>query len=289
MFAPFLLALPQQVEMAALDAAFSKAVANRGAPASVALLVRDGRVVWSKAAGTSDLAGQHPATLDTPFRIASLTKAFTATLVLQLVAEKKVGLDDPIGGVLPQLPKAWRGATVRHLLNHTSGIPDYTAQPLFALKLTERTTPEDLVARTADKPLDFPSGTKFKYDNTGYVILGMLVERLDRQPFGASLQRRILNPLGMTRTVFDQGEARNVAEGTGPTGRPAQKIHMSQPYAAGSIVSTANDMAKWLAAQGSERLLPKPLWDEAGKAVILPDGTSTRYGFGWLVAKMNGV
>ncbi|RYG43892.1 class A beta-lactamase-related serine hydrolase, partial [bacterium] len=221
MLAPLLMALSPKVDPAALDEAFAKAVSARKAPAVVAAMVEDGRVVWVKASGTSDLAGKKPATPDTVFRIASLTKAFTATLVLQLVNEKKVALDDPLGGVLPTLPKAWHGATVRQLLTHTSGVPDNTSLPNFAAQMAKPITPQGLVDLTADKPLDFPSGSKFEYDNSGYVILGMIVERLDRQPFGASLKKRILRPLGMSRTTFDTGDAKDVAEGAGPLGGPA--------------------------------------------------------------------
>ena len=261
-----------------MDVAFEKAAAH-GAPAKAAALVKDGKTLWTGGKG---------ATADTPFRIASLTKAFTATVVLQLVNEGKTGLDDPIGKALPDLPEAWRGATVRQLLNHTSGIPSYTELSSFPARISERSTPMGIVGRSSDKPLDFASGTRFKYDNTGYTILGVLVEKLDHRPFGESLQARILKPLGMVRTHLDTG-GKAEALGFGGDGKPAAAIDMSQPYAAGSIVSTASDMAKWVAAQGSERLLPGSLWAEAGKPGVLTDGKSMGYGFAWIVGTLNGV
>lgn len=274
MLIPMLLALRPELDRAALDAALGAS----NAPAVSAAIVKDGKTVWSGGKG---------ATPDTVFRLASLTKAFTATVVLQLVNEGKVALDDPIGKPLPFLPQAWQSATVRQLLNHTSGIPSYTSLPDFEARLGERWTPAQIVARTADKPLNFPSGSKFEYDNTGYVILGMLVEKLDRRPFGDSLQRRILKPLGMSKTKLNAGSDKAEALGFDERGQPAIAINMSQPYAAGSIVSTANDMAKWLVAQGSERLLPQRLWNEAWAPTKIGDGKEP-YGFGWEIGTING-
>ena len=198
-----------------------------------------------------------------------------------------MGLDEKVAGRL-DLPEAWRGVTVRQLLNHTSGIPDYTARPDFVARLEEHLTPAGIVARTAALPLEFSSGTRFKYDNTGYVLLGMLVERLDGRSYGKALSARILRPLGMARTRLDAG-GKPEAMGTTDGGKPALAIEMSQPYAAGSIVSTAEDMAKWLAAQGSPRLLPAALWGEAERSGVLADGKATRYGFGWVLGAQNGV
>src|SRR5690349_16805433 len=119
---PALIVLKSDPSIAALDTAFSAAFADASAPAVAAAVVKDGHTVWTKASGFADLAKTKPATPDTIFRLASLTKAFTATVVLQLVNEKKLSLDDTIGQRLPELPKAWHGATIRQLLSHTSGI-----------------------------------------------------------------------------------------------------------------------------------------------------------------------
>jgi D-alanyl-D-alanine carboxypeptidase len=273
---PSLLLLRSDLDRTALEAALLKAKA----PAVAAALVQDGKVVWSGGKG---------ATGDTVFRLASLTKAFTATIVLQLVNEKKVGLDDPIGKSLPNLPKAWQGATIRNLLNHTSGIPSYTDVPDFIKHIEERWTPQQIVDQTADKPLNFPSGSKFEYDNTGYVILGILVEKLDHRSFADALQRRILKPLGMKNTRLNEGAEKAEALGFDEKGAPAIAINMSQPYAAGSIVSTANDMGKWIAAQGSTKLLPAPLWSEMLKPTTLTTGNTSTYGFGWGTGQVNGV
>lgn len=281
MLLSLLLAYRADLDVAALDAAFKAAVVASPAPAVAAAIVKDGKTEWTKTHGK----GISP---DTDFRIASLTKAFTATIVLQLVAEGKIALDDPIGKKLPALPSAWRGVTVRQLLNHTSGIPSYTDQPGFEGLMTKRQTPLEIVARTAALPMEFTSGAKFKYNNTGYTILGILVEKLDGRPFERSLSARITQPLGLKHTRLDRG-GKAQSSGYDAKGGPAAAIDMSQPYAAGSIVSTASDMAKWLAAQDSERLLPKRLWEEARKPALLTDGKPTNYGFGWVIGRMNGI
>ena len=272
------LAIRPDIDRAALDAAF--AAANLPAPTIHAAVLRNGQIVWT---------GRKGASKDVEFRIGSLTKAFTATVVLQLVNERKLALDDPAAKLLPELPKAWKGVTVRQLLNHTSGIPDCTSQPDFMSHIAQRFTPAGIVALTAEKPLDFRPGTQFRYDNTGYVILGMIVERLDRRPFADSLQRRILEPLGLEHTRLNVGGDKPEVAGFQPDGKPAIAINMSLPYAAGSIVSTLGDMAKWMAAQDSPRLLPTDLWAEMEKPGVLADGKATHYGFGWIVGSHNGV
>ena len=273
-----LLSLRPNIDRAALDAVL--AASNLSAPAVYAAVVKDGKTVWTGRKGTASGG---------TFRIGSLTKAFTATIILQLVNERKLSLDDPVSKFLPTLPKAWEGATVRHLLNHTSGIPDYTSQPDFLSHITERFTPAGIVALTADKPLDFPPGSQYRYDNTGYVILGEIVETLDHRSFAESLQRRILKPLGLRHTRLNVGGVKAEVAGFQAEGKPAIAINMSIPYSAGSIVSTIEDMAKWLAAQGSTRLLPAALWAEMWKPGVLHDGKTTEYGFGWVLKKMNGV
>ena len=286
---PLLLALSIPSPAAALDASFVSVRPEAKAPAVAAALLMDGHAVWSKADGFMDLAKTQRATPDSKFRIASLTKAFTATIVLQLVSEGKVALDDPIAKGLPDLPAAWKGVTVRQLLNHTSGVPSPTEVPDSLERLDVPQTPAQIIGQAADKPLDFPPGTQFRYSNMGYVVLGALIERLDGRPLARALQARILKPLRMSNTRLDEGGRGLVSEGFDGDGKPAQAIDMALPYAAGGIVSTANDMAKWLAAQGSKRLLPQRLWEEAWKPGVRADGTPTQYGFGWELGEINGV
>lgn len=278
LLAPLILAVRANLDRKALDAAF--AASKLAAPSVSAAVLKDGKTMWEARKNASP---------DAPFRIGSLTKAFTATVVLQLVNEGRLSLDDLAANFVPELPGPWRGVTIRQLLHHTSGIPDYTEQPDFEARMSERLTPDAIVARTADKPLNFPSGTQFRYANSGYVILGMIVEKLDGRPFADSLQRRVLRPLGLRHTRLNVDGDRAEVLGFTANGKPARAINMTQPYAAGSVVSTIGDMERWVAAQGSTRLLPAKLWAEMERSGTLSDGTPTHYGMGWIMGSMNGV
>lgn len=286
---PLALYLAASVDPKALDATLDRAWKASGAPAVAAAVVQDGKSVWTQSVGKSDVEKSLAVTPETPFRIASLTKAFTATAILQLVAEKKLGLDDAVGASLPDLPDGWKKVTVRQLLTHTSGIPSYTERPDFIKDLTKRFTPSELIALTADTKLDFDPGTEWKYDNTGYVILGALLEKKEGKPYPEILRKRIFSPLGMKHTDVDLGDKPLSNGGYTKDDKPAILIHMSQPYAAGSIVSTIGDMAKWAAAQGSPKLLPPALWQEMLSPVTLKNGRTHPYGFAWSFGQANGV
>lgn len=249
------------------------------APAVVAIITECDQVVWE---------GNRGAKSDSPFRIASLTKAFTATVILQMVAEGKLALDEPVATYLPQLPAAWKEVTVRHLLNHTSGIPSYTSQADFVKRIEEPVTPADIIARTEKLPLDFAPGKSFAYNNSGYVILGVLAEKIDGKPIADILKSRIFTPLKLTKTYLDTNKK---AESLGfdANGKPALAISMTQPYAAGSIVSTGADMAKWVANQGSSKLIPDAIRNKIREPFPLTDGKPSAYSAGWQIGEINKV
>jgi len=249
------------------------------ASAVTAIITEGDKIVWEGNRGTSP---------DAPFRIASLTKAFTATVILQMVSEGKVGLDEPVAKYLPALPTAWKGVTVRHLLNHTSGIPSYTSQPDFVKRIEEPVTPAELIARTEKLPLDFAPGKSFAYNNSGYVILGILAEKIDGKPMVDVLKSRIFMPLKLTRTYLDTTK-KAASLGLDANGKPAAAISMTQPYAAGSIVSTGRDMAKWIAAQGSSKLIPDAIRNKIREPFPLTDGKMSAYSAGWQIAELNKV
>ncbi|HEU4586107.1 MAG TPA: serine hydrolase domain-containing protein, partial [Gemmatimonadaceae bacterium] len=160
-----------------LAQAFLTAPESPGLSISVIRAGRDTLVF--KGYGKADLENDIPATPATVYRIGSITKQFTAAAVMRLVENGSVRLSDSIGKYLPNLPKAWRGVRVRQLLNHTSGIPSYTdLGDSWAKRWGEYMSPDTLVALTAGKPMDFPPGTGWRYDNTGYVLLGMLIEKV---------------------------------------------------------------------------------------------------------------
>ena len=177
-----------------------------GAPGAAAR-IRDEHGVTQAASGVADLRNGRPMRPGLHYRVGSLTKPFVATVVLQLVAEGRVSLQDTVERWLPGILPYGDQVTVRQLLSHTSGVPDYTLEPIVRLYTDPQArfrawTPRELVALIADQPPDFPPGTAWSYSNTGYVLAGMIVEAATGHRLGRELTRRILRPLGLRNTVF---------------------------------------------------------------------------------------
>ena len=251
---------------------------------SGALLVAvDGRPVLREGIGLANRELGVANTADLKFRIGSITKQFTATAILQLQEAGKLSLDDPVSKYYPAAPASWAKITIRHLLTHTSGIPSYTSLAGFfdgPARLTH--TPEELIRLTQDKPLEFEPGSKFAYDNSGYILLGYIVEKASGQPYAAYLKQHIFGPLGMAGSGYDSSEiipGRAMGYEPAPQGgwRNASFLDMSVPFAAGSLYSTVDDMLKWDQAIYAARLLqPASL-----KAMFTDYGN--HYGFGWVI------
>jgi CubicO group peptidase (beta-lactamase class C family) len=214
------------------------------------LVARGDEVVFSKAYGSANLEWNVPNTLDAKFRIGSMTKQFTAAAVLLLEERGKLTLDDPIKRYYPQAPASWDGITLRHLLGHTSGIPNYTNTPDFGRMSAWRATPAELVARVQNLPLEFEPGAQMRYSNTGYVLLGMAIEKAAGTGYAAFLKQNIFDPLGMADSGYDDNSLvlRHRAAGysPGPGGIiNAMHVDMSTPFAAGALYSTAPDLLRW--------------------------------------------
>lgn len=294
MFAAFIVlaALQQPAPAEKLDAYFKDLVAKKRSPSYAVCILKDGKVAYAKGYGWANLEHEVPATEHTVYRIGSLTKQFTATMIMQLVNEKKITLDEPAIKYLTKLPKSWSKVTIRQLLSHTSGVKSYTELPEFMAEYSYKSVkPEGILAVVEAAPLDFEPGSKWHYSNTGYEVLGMIIEKFDGRKFAASLKARILDPLGMTETYFTsekdvvlrRAEGYSVKNG-GFT--HAGYLNMDWPYAAGSMESTVSDLAKWDAALGTEKLLPKASWDQLWTPTKLTSGAATTYGLGWGVGKL---
>ena len=280
-------ALPPRAAVArvadSLGAAF---VADRRAP-SVAIAVVRGRDTISLGAwGTADLENEVPATARSVYRIGSVTKQFTAAAVLQLVEQGRVRLDDSIATHLAGLPAGWRRVTVRQLLNHTSGIPSYTdIGERWRRRWGEEMRPDSLIALTAADSMWFEPGSQWRYDNTGYILLGMLVERVSGRPWGTDLAERFAGPLGLSDTRDCQSRpliprrARGYEDaGEGCVNSPY--LALSQPYAAGAMCSTVGDLVRWNRALHSGTVLSAASY----ALMTTPEGAAARnrspYGFG---------
>jgi CubicO group peptidase (beta-lactamase class C family) len=279
-------AAPSRAEVKARVDSLAKAfIAEPQSPGLSIAVIRAGRdTLVYEGYGKADLENDVAATPATVYRIGSITKQFTAAAVMRLVEKGAVHLGDSIGKYLPDLPKAWRPVKVRQLLNHTSGIPSYTdLGESWAKRWGDYMSPDTLVALTANEPMDFPPGTGWRYDNTGYVVLGMLLEKVTGKPYAEYLDSTIFQPLGLTHTLYcdraplvphrSRGYQRVDGKFTN-----APYLDMSQPYAAGALCSTVGDLARW------NRLLAtgKVVSPASYARMTTPEGNAglNHYGFG---------
>ncbi|MFP2898435.1 serine hydrolase [Corallococcus sp. 4LFB] len=247
-----------------------------------ALVANAKGVVLKKAYGSANLEWNVPNTPDTKFRLASLTKQFTAMVVLQLVAEGKLKLDDTLASALPDYRKdTGSRVTIAQLLNHTSGIPNYTSAPDFFPKVSRNPYPvADFVKQFASGDLEFEPGSKFNYSNSGYFLLGAIIERATGKTYAQAVQERIFTPLGMKDSGYDVHATVLPKRASGYELEPegyvnAPYLDMSLPYAAGSLYSTVEDLYRWDRALYGNTLLPEPL-----KQKMFTPGLEN-YGFGF--------
>lgn len=214
------------------------------------LVARDGNVILSKGYGSANLEWDIPNAPNTRFRLGSITKQFTAASILLLEERGKLKTDDLVKKYMPDAPAAWDKITIFHLLTHTSGIPNFTAFPDYHSRETAPITPEKLVEWFRDKPLDFQPGEQWKYSNSGYVLLGYLLEKISGQTYSEFLQQNIFTPLDMKDSGYDSNSAL-IARRAGGYERDGDKVvntgfvHMTIPFSAGALYSTTEDLLRW--------------------------------------------
>ncbi len=259
--------------------------------ASIAV-VRDGRVVHAKGYGHADLEHRVPAKADTVYQIGSVTKQFTAAAILLLQEEDKLGVRDPLSKHFPGYPRGDE-ITLHHLLTHTSGIPNMTALAEFRKSRREDLRPEQVVPLFRDLPLQFEPGERWAYCNSGYLLLGIVIERVSGKPYGKFLAERIFGPLGMadTRAGSHSALVPNRASGYRRSGKEwlnADFSSLTQPGAAGAIASTVEDLAKWDLAVAAGKLLKPTSWELTFKPVELKGGKTHPYGYGWALGEHRG-
>jgi D-alanyl-D-alanine carboxypeptidase len=273
-------------------------------------VVRDGKVVLAKGYGLANVELSVPATTDTVYELLSVSKEFTAAAILLLVEEGKVSLDETVPKYLPDSPAAWKDVTVRHLLSHTSGITDYTdIRPFFEM-IRQDASPEELMKPVKERPLDFASGTRWRYSNSNYYVLGMILERVSGKKYADFLEERIFHPLGMMATqVNDMTDIiPNRASGYHWLGEDADKmppflsgyhgrknvlqnavyVSPTRKWAAGAIVSSVMDLIKWDAALHTEKLLKKSTVEQMWTPAKLKSGVETDYGLGNELSEARG-
>jgi CubicO group peptidase (beta-lactamase class C family) len=281
-------------EAAELDASLAKQLPADGAGDAI-LLARDGHVLFSHGYGWADREHQIPVTDQTRFRIGSVTKQFTAAAILKLADAGKLSVEDPLEKYFPGYPGG--GAiTLRHLLNHTSGLHNFTDHPGFSAQVTKPVNETDLVASFRNDPPDFKPGEEFRYSNSGYVLLGMIVEKVAGLPLGDYWQREFFGPLGMQATGvwMNATPPEPAAKGYAADAKkltPAQDWDMSWAGGAGDLYSTVGDLWRWTEAlHGGRVISPAALQTMTAEVTVAKKETlALRYGMGLYRTEVGGL
>jgi CubicO group peptidase (beta-lactamase class C family) len=255
--------------------------------------MKDGQQVFRTGYGMANLELGVPITPEMVFRLASVTKQFTAVATLMLIEQGLLALDDPITRFWPDYPNHGHTITVEHLLTHTSGIRSYTDMPEWPPLWRKDFSVQELIDYFKDQPMQFAPGTRWAYNNSGYVLLGAIIEQLSGLSYAQFVQQRIFDPLGMHQSYYDQTlriiakRASGYQKGADGYANAAY-LSMTQPYAAGALASTVDDLARWDRALASDTLLRPETLARAWTPYQLADGTLTDYGYGWRIGTWQG-
>lgn len=249
-------------------------------------VVRGGRdTLLMRGYGYANVEHDVPATAETVYRIGSVSKQFTAAAVLRLAEQGRLSLDDSIRTHLPLLPPAWSGIRVRHLLNHTAGIPDIQQQ-WFQDGINEAAlTPDSVIGLVRREPLQFAPGTQWRYSNIGYTVLGKLIERLTGEPYARHIQSTLLQPLGLHATRYCHLGPLIKHRAAGYDQRDTSVVNaahttLDAAYAAGALCSTVGDVAAWNHALATGRVVSHASWER----MTTPDSGAAERGYGYGVA-----
>ena len=271
------------------------AYVTRQAFRGTVLLAKGGKVVLLKGYGLANVELDLANGSETKFRLGSITKQFTAAAILQLQERGKLRVGDKISKYVPGTPAAWNEITIHHLLTHTSGIPSYTNEAGYQVHMRERAgAPLDFIHRFRDLPLEFKPGEKFRYDNSGYFLLGVIIEQVSGVKYEDYLRQNIFEPLQMADTGYDwpakilKHRASGYSKEVDGLEVNADFLDMGQPYAAGSLYSTVLDLFKWDRALYTTKVLTA----ESIEAAFTPNkydwADGTKYGYGWGIGQMHG-
>lgn len=261
-------------------------------PGVIALVIKDGKTILRKGYGMADLEHSKSQTPEMVSRIGSVTKQFTSTAILKLMEEGKLKLDDPITKFLPDYPTQGKTVTVWNLLNHTSGIKSYTSieSNMTTENKAKNLTHAQLLGTFQNMPFDFNPGDQWLYNNSGYYLLGMIIEKVSGISWGEYLTKNFFKPLKMNSTVTDDTKLKSgEAIGYGKNGDKyvvADFVHPSIPFAAGSIASTVDDLWKWNNAIFNYKVISQASLDKAWTPTKLNDGSLQSYGFGWSISRI---
>ncbi|MCL4819563.1 MAG: beta-lactamase family protein [Vicinamibacteria bacterium] len=277
----------------AIDAVL-KAAYPADQPGAAAIVVKDGKVLFRKAYGMANLELGVPLQPEMVFRLGSITKQFTAVAILMLAEEGRLSLSDPVEKFLPGYPTHGHVITIEHLLTHSSGIQSYTGMPGWMEdRILADLKPLELIDGFKKEPMNFAPGEQFRYNNSAYVMLGAIIEKASGKSYEAFVQERIFGPLAMKGAHYGsngpliKGRVAGYSEHEGAVVN-ARYLSMTQPYSAGSLAASVDDLAAWDGALYSEKLLKQASLAKAWTPYATKDGKPTRYGYGWEIAELRG-
>lgn len=263
---------------------------EQGGPGAAVLVAVGGVPVAREAFGMADVELEVPMRPEFIFRLGSITKQFTAVGILLLMERGDLRLDDPITRFLPDYPDYGREVTLQHLLTHNSGVPSYTSMPAFADVLNRHVSTADVIDFFKDEPPEFPPGTQHEYSNSGYFLLGAIIEHVSGLSYGDFMTRQIFEQLKMTQSEY--GHTRPLISGrvsgygwSENEWRNAAPLSMTWPGAAGGLISCIDDLLRWDNALYTEELLSQESLRRAWTPATLKNGDPVGYGFGWAISR----
>lgn len=262
-------------------------------PGATALIARDGKVIYRKAFGLANLELNVPMKPENVFEIGSISKQFTAVSILMLLEQNKLYLDDEITVYIPDYPTKGKSITIHHLLTHISGVRSYTDMASFREQARTDMTPTELIDVFKNEPMDFDPGEEWHYSNSGYILLGYIIEKVSGVSYAEFIQEHIFDKLGMKHSYYGSKSdlIPNRASGYQPTEngyRNADYLSMTLPYAAGSIMSTVDDLLTWNQAIHHNTLISSKSKEKAFTNYLLNNGNTINYGYGWQPNELNG-
>jgi len=279
---------------AAADRLAAQALSNPGAAGLSVAVARNGKVILSKGYGLAEVEHDAKADGNSMFRMGSITKQFTAAAIMRLVEQGRIGLDDPITRHLPEYNTQGREITVRHLLTHTSGIKSYTEIKRVMVDEPEREfTHREMLDMVQHEPLAFEPGTRFAYSNTGYYLLGMIIEDISGKDYCAYLQDEFFGPLGLTRTRCDSNTEIIKGRAQGYTVEGEKLVNdrglaTGTTFAAGGLLASAHDLVVWADALAAGKIVSQASYKLMSTPLKLVGGDAHDYGFGLFIDSLDG-
>ena len=277
-----------------LDSLSSTLLAAGTAVGVQVAVVRGGDTLLLRGYGLADREARRATTLDQRFRIGSVTKQFTAAAVMRLAERGKLSLDDNLSRWVPEFPLQGHRVALRQLLNHTSGIPNYTESPVEDARAADDMTPLEVVGLVARDTFEFAPGTRLSYTNTGYALLGLVIERASELPYAEYVRRELFAPLGLRHTSYcpSRPQGAEWASGYAPHDDgvivSAEYLSMTHPYAAGALCSTVGDLVAWQHALAAGRVVSPASYARMTTPETLASGERLTYGYGLVVIQYLG-